>query len=58
VPELRTGDVVIMDNLSSHKWILVPEQIETTAATLRFLPRYSPDFIPIEKPFSKLKTML
>ena len=58
VPELRPGDVVIMDNLSSHKRASVREQIEAAGATLRFLPPYSPDFNPIEKAFSKLKAML
>ena len=58
VPELRSGDVVIMDNLSSHKRASVRELIEAAGATLRFLPPYSPDFNPIEKAFSKLKAML
>jgi len=58
VPELRPGDVVIMDNLSSHKRDAVREQIEAAGATLRFLPPYSPDFNPIEKAFSRLKAML
>lgn len=58
VPELRPGDVVIMDNLSSHKRAAVKERIEAAAATLRFLPPYSPAFNPIEKGFSRLKAML
>ena len=58
VPELRPGDVVIMDNLSSHKRTSVRELIEQAGATLRFLSPYSPEFNPIEKAFSKLKTML
>ena len=58
VPELRPGDVVVMDNLSSHKRASVREWIEAAGATLRFLPPYSPDFNPIEKAFSKLKAML
>jgi transposase len=58
VPELRPGDVVIMDNLSSHKRDAVRERIEAVGATLRFLPPYSPDFDPIEKAFSRLKAML
>ena len=58
VPELRPGDVVIMDNLSSHKRAAVKERIETAGATLRFLPPYSPDFNSIEKAFSRLKAML
>ncbi|MFN7397726.1 MAG: transposase, partial [Sandaracinobacter sp.] len=58
VPELRPGDLVIMDNLSSHKRASVRERIEAAGATLRFLPPYSPDFNPIEKAFSRLKAML
>jgi transposase len=58
VPELRLGDIVIMDNLSSHKGADVREAIEAAGATLRFLPPYSPDFNPIEKAFSKLKAHL
>ena len=58
VPELRPGDVVIMDNLSSHKRAAVKEKIEAVGAALRFLPPYSPDFNPIEKAFSRLKAML
>ena len=58
VPELRPGDVVIMDNLSSHKRTSVRDKIEAAGATLRFLPPYSPDFNPIEKAFSRLKAML
>ncbi len=58
VPELRRGDIVIMDNLSSHKRASVRELIEAAGATSRFLPPYSPDFNPIEKAFSRLKAML
>ena len=58
VPELRHGDIVIMDNLSSHKRLVVQELIEAAGASLRFLPPYSPDFNPIEKAFSRLKAML
>ncbi len=58
VPELRRGDIVVMDNLSSHKRAAARELIEKAGATLRFLPPYSPDFNPIEKAFSKLKAML
>lgn len=58
VPELRPGDVVIMDNLSSHKRASVRERIEAAGATLRFLPPYSPDFNPIENAFAKLKALL
>jgi len=58
VPELRRGDIVIMDNLSSHKRVEVRDLIEAAGATLLFLPPYSPDFNPIEKAFSRLKAML
>ncbi len=58
VPELRPGDIVITDNLSSHKRDAVRERIEAFSATLRFLPPYSPDFNPIGKAFSRLKVML
>lgn len=58
VPELRSGDIVIMDNLSSHKGPRVREMIEAAGATLLFLPPYSPDFNPIENAFSKLKAHL
>lgn len=58
VPELRPGDIVIMDNLSSHKRPEVAELIEAAGASLMFLPPYSPDFNPIEKAFARLKAML
>lgn len=58
VPELRRGDIVIMDNLSSHKRTSVRELIEAVGATLVFLPPYSPDFNPIEKAFARLKALL
>ena len=58
VPELRPGDVVIMDNLSSHKGPKVREMIEAAAASLLYLPPYSPDFNPIENAFAKLKALL
>jgi transposase len=58
VPELRPGDIVMMDNLSSHKGPRVREMIEAAGATLRYLPRYSPDFNPIENAFAKLKALL
>jgi transposase len=58
LPTLRAGDVVIMDNLSSHKRASVREMIEAKGARLRFLPPYSPDFNPIEMAFSKLKALL
>jgi len=58
VPELNPGDVVIMDNLSSHKGLAVRELIEAAGARLLYLPPYSPDFNPIEQAFSKLKAHL
>jgi transposase len=57
-PELKTGDVVVMDNLSSHKVQGVRERIEAAAAELLYLPPYSPDLNPIEKAWSKLKQYL
>jgi len=53
VPELSPGNVVIMDNLSSHKAPAVRAAIEAAGARLLFLPPYSPDFNPIEMAFSK-----
>ena len=58
VPELRPGDIVVMDNLSSHKGPGVRTMIEQAGAELMFLPPYSPDFNPIEFAFSKLKARL
>jgi transposase len=58
VPELRPGDVVIMDNLPNHKGPRVRELIEAKGASLRYLPPYSPDFNPIENAFAKLKALL
>ncbi len=58
VPDLLPGDIVIMDNLSGHKTPTAREAIEAAGATLLFLPPYSPDFIPIEQAFSKLKAHL
>ncbi len=58
VPELKPGDIVIMDNLGSHKGRGVRAAIEATAAALLYLPPYSPDFNPIENAFSKLKPRL
>ena len=57
-PTLKSGDIVVMDNLPAHKLSSVREAIETTGAELRFLPPYSPDFNPIELAFSKVKTFL
>jgi transposase len=58
VPALKPGDIVIMDNLGSHKRSGVREAIEAAGASLLYLPPYSPDFNPIEKAFSKLKALL
>jgi len=57
-PELRPGDVVVMDNLSSHKRARTRELIEAAGAELAFLPPYSPDLNPIEMIFSKIKQAL
>lgn len=54
VPTLRPGDMVIMDNLGSHKSAAVREAIEAAGARLRFLPPYSPDLNPIENAFARL----
>ena len=58
VPELRPGDIVVMDNLSSHKGPEVRDMIEAAGARLLYLPPYSPDFNPIENAFAKLKALL
>ena len=55
---LKPGDIVVMDNLSSHKVAGVREAIEAVGAELRYLPPYSPDLNPIELAFSKLKKLL
>jgi transposase len=57
-PALRPGDILVMDNLSSHKNAAVVEKIEATGAEVRFLPPYSPDLNPIEQIFSKIKACL
>ena len=54
-PTLRRNDVVMIDNLPAHKAAGVREAIEARGATLRYLPKYSPDLNPIEMSFSKLK---
>jgi transposase len=54
-PALSKGDVVIMDNLSSHKGSKVEQLIKAAGAELRYLPPYSPDMNPIEKAYSKLR---
>ena len=58
VPELKAGDIVILDNLPAHKGSRVREAIEATGASLFYLPPYSPDFNPIENAFAKLKALL
>ncbi len=58
VPTLRHGDIVVMDNLSSHKVVGARDSIESAGATVLYLPPYSPDLNPIEQVFSKLKTLL
>lgn len=57
-PTLNSGDIVIADNLSSHKVAGVKEAIEAAGASILYLPPYSPDLNPIEKMFSKLKALL
>jgi transposase len=57
-PTLSRGDIVIMDNLASHKVAGIREAIEAVGATLVYLPPYSPDLNPIEQAFAKLKTLL
>lgn len=58
VRELAPGDIVVMDNLSSHKSDVVKEMIEAAGAELLFLPPYSPDLNPIEQVFAKIKHLL
>jgi len=57
-PTLRKGDIVVMDNLPSHKVVGIREAIEAVGAKLRYLPAYSPDLNPIEQAFSKIKALL
>lgn len=58
VPTLRPGDVVVLDNLGSHKGQAVRKAIRAAGAKLLFLPPYSPDLNPIEQVFAKLKLLL
>lgn len=58
LPTLRPGDIVVMDNLGSHKAHAVRSAIRSVGAKLFFLPKYSPDLNPIEKYFAKLKHWL
>jgi transposase len=57
-PTLRPGEIVVMDNLSSHKAPAIRRAIRSAGAKLFYLPRYSPDLNPIEQAFAKLKTLL
>lgn len=58
LPTLRPGDIVIIDNLGSHKGAAVRRAVRSAGAKLFFLPPYSPDLNPIEQVFAKLKTLL
>lgn len=58
VPTLRPGDIVVMDNLGSHKGKAIRQAIRAAGARLFFLPQYSPDLNPIEQVFAKLKHLL
>lgn len=58
VPELRPGDVVVMDNLSAHKQASIRSLIQSAGADLVYLPPYSPDLNPIEMVWSKVKSIL
>lgn len=58
VPILQPGDIVVIDNLASHKVAGIRQMIEAAGAELRYLPPYSPDLNPIEQLFAKLKTLL
>jgi transposase len=57
-PQLRSGDVVVLDNLSAHKGERVRQAVEARGAVLLFLPPYAPDLNPIEKAWSKVKAWL
>ena len=58
VPTLRRNDIVVMDNCKVHMGLAIREAIEKVQATLRYLPKYSPDLNPIEMPYSKFKAFL
>lgn len=58
IPQLKPGDIVVMDNLSVHKGVAIRQAIESAGAELCYLPPYSPDFNPIELCWSKLKATL
>jgi transposase len=57
-PTLKNGDIVVMDNLSSHKREGLKEIVEEVGAKIEYLPAYSPDFNPVENMWSKLKSQL
>jgi len=58
VPTLRPGQIVVLDNLSTHKGDAIRALVEGAGCRLLFLPPYSPDFAPIEQAFGKLKALL
>lgn len=58
IPALRPGDIVVIDNLGSHKGKAVRQAIRSAGAKLFFLPKYSPDLNPIEQVFAKLKHLM
>lgn len=57
-PTLKQGDIVVMDNLAVHKSPAVQQLVKAVGAEVRFLPAYSPDLNPIEKMWSKIKSLL
>ena len=57
-PSLRSGDIVVMDNLASHKLQVAQKFVESRSASVLFLPAYSPDLNPIEKMWGKIKQIL
>jgi transposase len=57
-PTLRAGDILLMDNLPTHKVKGIAELVEASGARLEYLPPYSPDYNPIERCWSKIKTYL
>jgi len=57
-PQLRPGDIAVLDNLAAHRIAGVAETLTEVGATLRYLPPYSPDYNPMELAWSKVKTLL
>lgn len=57
-PKLRSGDIVVMDNLSAHKSKRVEDLIQSRGATVMFTPPYSPEFNPIEEAWAKIKDVI